>query len=119
MSFLHINTFSQDDILILHPCIGDTIDNIEKNKYLLFPEINDTLFRYAFIKHIGNEYLLYANLKNSNHEFVKQLDSLEIQLYAINIAKLNEYYSSLQNTQNDSLELERLMILIPTQKILK
>jgi hypothetical protein len=101
-----VYSFSQDSILILHPIIGEIIDNIEKRKYLLFTEIEDTAYSYAYIKYSDNKYYLNVTKTGTNAQYVKQLDSSEIHQYYINITKLNEYFSSFPN--KDSIEVSEI-----------
>ena len=100
--------FSQDSILILHPVIGEIIDNIEKKKYLLFTEIEDTVYSYAYIKFSDNKYYLNVSMTGPNAQYVKQLDTSEIHQYFINVVKLNEYFSNLANSDSiESSDIER------------
>ncbi len=89
-------SFSQDRIFVLHPFIGDTIDNNEKNKFLLFPEINDSYFRFGLIHLISNKkYLLYSYSDYNSIPKITEIDSLTIKEYARNIQKFIDYYTSL------------------------
>jgi hypothetical protein len=47
-------SFSQDKIFVLHPFVGDTIDNYEKNRFLLFPEMSDSIFFIGQVHHLSD-----------------------------------------------------------------
>ncbi len=94
--FISYFSFSQDKIFVLHPFIGDTIDNNEKNKFLLFPEINDSYFRFGLIHLISNKkYLLYSYPDYNSSPKISEIDSLTIKEYARNIQKFIDYYTRL------------------------
>jgi hypothetical protein len=89
-------SFSQDKIFVLHPFVGDTIDNYEKNKFLLFPEINDSYFRFGQIHLIDNKkYLLYSYSNYGSVPKISEIDSLTIKECAGSIQKYIDYYTSL------------------------
>ena len=94
-------SFSQDKIFVLHPFVGDTIDNYEKNKFLLFPEINDSYFRFGQIHFIANnKYLLYSFSDYNSIPKISEIDSLTIKEYARNIQKFIDYYTTLLKNPN-------------------
>lgn len=98
----------QDSIIIIHPQIGEIIDSSEKTDFLLFPEIPATYFKYGFIKNFDNTlYLCSFDLNDSIS--VRQIDTIEINQYKLNIDKLKVYYSNQQ--KNDSLEQIKTLIL--------
>ena len=73
-------SFSQDRIFVLHPFVGDTIDNYEKNRFLLFPEISDSTFFFGQIHHLSdNNYLLYAYSDFKAIPHISKIDSLTIK----------------------------------------
>jgi hypothetical protein len=89
-------SFSQDKIFVLHPFVGDTIDNYEKDKFLLFPEINDSYFRFGQIHLIADKkYLLYSYSDYGSNPKISEIDSSMIKEYAGNIQKFIDYYTSL------------------------
>ena len=88
--------FSQDRIFVLHPFIGDTIDNYEKNRFLLFPEMSDSSFFFGQIHHLSdNNYLLYAYSDYKAIPRISKIDSLTIKEYYLNIQKFIDYYKVL------------------------
>ena len=99
---------SQDSLFVLHPIVGEIIDQNEKIDYLLFPEINDSLFSYCQIKQIEDDFLVVSYLI-SDSIITIQLNISEINQYQKNIDKLYEYYSS--QFEEDSLENLKVLIL--------
>jgi hypothetical protein len=91
--------YAQDRIFILHPAVGDTIDITEKKKYLVFPEIDNAGFDYAFITQANRKYTARIVSKNGSVTFLNLSDSI-IDQYFYNIEKLNDYYAGLE--QRDS-----------------
>lgn len=92
-------SFSQEKIFVLHPFVGDTIDNYEKNKFLLFPEINDSYFRFGQIHLISDKkYLLYSYSDYNSIPKISEIDSLTIKEYAGSIQKYIDYYTGLLKT---------------------
>jgi hypothetical protein len=98
-------SFSQDKIFVLHPFVGDTIDNYEKNKFLLFPEINDSCFHFGLI-HLTSErkYLLYSYADAKSIPKIAEIDSSKIKEYAGNIQKFIDYYTTLLKNADFSLQ---------------
>ena len=98
---------AQENIFVLHPILGDTIDAVEKTDYLLFPEINDSIFNYCIIKNRIGWFNVCVYLKEDSI-ITFQLDSSEINQYKVNIDKLYDYYSNL--TTGDSLKDLKILI---------
>lgn len=102
-----LSVFSQKTIVILYPLIGDTIEQSEKQTFLLFPELKDSLFEYGQIFFEDGKYTLYTFSKSGNKQM--EVDSLKLQQYYINIEKLIAYHSYLENS--DSLKTVPLVIV--------
>ena len=82
------------DLLQLHPVVGDTIDSAEKMAFYLFPEIKDTAFIQGVIYAADSS--LYVNITEKN----KAIYKLDINLsflkeYRKNIEKLAMYYAKM------------------------
>jgi len=110
-------SYSQDSILVLHPVIGEIIDNFEKKKYLLFDEIEDADFNYALIKFSSNRYYLNLFRPDTNEPSVIQIDTSQIHQYYINVTKLNEYFFNLQNS--DSIDISDIETKMKEMKYYK
>lgn len=100
--------YSQNSPIVLHPLVGDTIDKNEKIKYLLFPEINASDFKYGTISRTGNGYVL-RYFDEKNNELSQSLDSSSFRQYRINLEKLNDYYSNQE--KGDTLKVREKSIL--------
>lgn len=57
---LTIKGFTQNSVFVLNPLVGDTIHQKDKVEYYLFPEINDSIYRYGYIKQNGDIYTIYV-----------------------------------------------------------
>lgn len=99
---------SQDNLFVLHPIIGEIIDRNEKIDYLLFPEINDSIFSYCQIKQVEDKFFVNSYL-SSDSIIIVQLNVSEINQYQKNIDKLYDYYSS--QPEADSLNDLKVLIL--------
>jgi len=99
---------SQDSLFVLHPIVGEIIDRNEKIDYLLFPEINDSIFNYCQIKQVKDKFLANSYLV-SDSIITVQLSISEINQYQKNIDKLYDYYSS--QPEEDSLSDLKVLIL--------
>jgi hypothetical protein len=99
---------SQDSLFVLHPLVGDVIDRNEKIDYLLFPEINDSLFSYCQIKQVEERFFVISHLV-SDSVITIQLNISEINQYNKNIDKLHEYYSS-QPDEDTLINLKALIL---------
>jgi hypothetical protein len=97
--FKEMLSLSQDNIAVLHPVVGKIIDNNEKTHYLSFPEIEDTVFNYGYIRQSENNYCLKYHLL-SGSVLSRIIDTAEIQQYRLNIEKLSAYYSYLLDSNS-------------------
>jgi hypothetical protein len=98
--FRFISCISQDSIFILHPAVGEIIDKNEKKQFYLFPEINDSNFKFCYIKTLKEGYLLYC-VFISDSVITNLIDTIKIQEYNTNINKLVEFYA--YEAKKDSL----------------
>lgn len=105
---LGIDCKSQESLFVLHPLVGEVIDRNEKIDYLLFPEINDSLFNYCQIKHVEDSYFVISHLV-SDSVITIQLNNSEINQYNKNIDKLFDYYSS-QPDEDTLINLKALIL---------
>lgn len=87
------HSYAQSNIYVLHPLVGDTIDNNEKLNYLLFKNINDSDFRYGVITHTNEAYLLKV-CSADNSVSIFQIDSTELKQYAEKLDKVAAYYAN-------------------------
>lgn len=101
--------YSQNKIYVLHPLVGDTIDNKEKLNYFLFKNINDSDFKYGVITHTKDEYLIKVCTTNNSVSTIR-IDSLELKQYVEKLDKVAAYYAnegkkdSIQNNTKPSVE---------------
>ncbi len=103
---LNLNVYSQKNLYVLHPLVGDTIDKIEKIQYMLFQEIADSNFRHCYLTFSDGEYFVNTcTLNGSIH--ITQVDSSLINRYKVNIEKLNQYY--LTRAKNDTGKIDKKM----------
>lgn len=105
-----VNGFAQNHLFILSPVVGDTIDRTEKLDYMLFPDVNDSTFKYCYITKSTNRYFVNT-VTQSDSVFVQEVDSLRIKSYQENIEKLSEYYSNLE--KQDSIKNAEKLTLMP------
>ena len=99
--FVCVSGYSQSNLFVLHPQVGDTISKTEKIKFVLFPEIDNQNFQSGTITYSAEGYFLHYKIQG-NEIATKQLSDSEINQYRINLDKLNEYYTNL--SKNDSLK---------------
>lgn len=92
---------AQKNIIGLHPIVGDTIDQNEKDLYFLFDNIDDSTFIEAYI-YQDNESLWLATKQRSG-KIIYEIDSQYITDNYNRIIKINEYYDYLSH--KDSIEI--------------
>jgi hypothetical protein len=97
--FVGFTSYSQDNLFVLHPLVGDTISQAEKIEFVLFPEINNEDFLSGTLTYSAEGYFLHYQTPG-NAITTKQISDLDINQYRINLGKLDEYYSNL--SKNDS-----------------
>jgi hypothetical protein len=91
---------AQERKYILHPAVGDTIDKEEKKKFLLFPNIENKNFNYAYFTIAKGKHLATISLAG-NDSLKMELSDSAIDQYYVNIEKLLIYYRSQES--RDSL----------------
>jgi hypothetical protein len=96
-------TNAQESTFILHPSVGDTISRFSKSKYLLFPEIKDSLFEYCNIKVQGQKFFVITHFINGTVT-ENEIQQSELNQYWYNIEKLNEYYVNKENQDTTVLK---------------
>lgn len=107
---LSLSGFSQEQLFVLHPVVGDTINQTEKMDYLLFPDIDHSDFKYGYIAQLTDGYFIHSFTWNDS-VITRQLDPTEMKQYRDNIDKLSAYFSnkakqdSVKNAQKLTLDL--------------
>ncbi len=101
--FVVFTCYSQNNLFVLHPLVGDTISQAEKIKFVLFPEISNEDFFNGTLTHSAEGYFLHYQTKG-NAITMKQISDSDINQYQINLGKLDEYYSNLN--KNDSTKIK-------------
>jgi len=96
--FLSGPGFSQH-IISLHPVIGDTITQSEAFDFYLFQDSAIGKFDYALIYKENNDRYRVMFYGDSISELI--IDSLQVDEYAQNIEKLNQYLMSKNNGNRD------------------
>jgi hypothetical protein len=91
------SSFAQDSLIVLHPSVGEKITLESKKKYLLFPEIRDSVFRFCEIRKKQGKYFMTTTFKNDSVS-TTEVSGEELYKNQQNIVTLDEYY----NSKNDS-----------------
>lgn len=98
---------AQGKIVCIHPEIGDTLNLKEKKNYLLFPEISNDDFSYAFIRYLHNSYYLCTYFETDSS--ISKIDTSDLSSYYKHIEKMSAYYTNKnKRSKTDSLNLRRL-----------
>lgn len=91
MAFV-ISSFSQNQLINIHPSVGTEIDKSEKLKYFLYPSIDDSCFisaQYSLME--DSSYIAIYSYRNDS--VVKQAISLiELEEVRLFITKFDNYY---------------------------
>lgn len=74
----------------LHPSVGDTLEQIEKLDYSLFPFIDNEPFDYGVIGFEGESFVLKIHTESANWK--QKLSQEQIIEAQQNIEKINAYY---------------------------
>jgi hypothetical protein len=90
---IQIQLKAQEEIVVLHPLIGEIIDKIEMDKYELFTEYRNDEIEY-FILNTNNEIISLIGMMGQQIIFKTEIGSTYISIQRENIEKLNNYYSS-------------------------
>ena len=99
---------SAQKLITLHPILGDTIDQREKETYLLFPAIEDSLFDYGLIMTDGMDYFLHNHY--STDITISILDSNQVTESYMIVEKLSTYFG--HRTHLDSVYQQESILLI-------
>jgi hypothetical protein len=91
--FFGLHSYAQSNVYVLHPLVGDTIDNKEKLQYLLFKNVNDSDFKYGVITHTKDAYFLKVCSANNSVSTI-QVDSTELKQYVEKLDKVAAYYAN-------------------------
>ncbi len=108
LSIVFIYTASAQKIIELHPILGDTIDQIEKETYLLFPAIEDSLFDYGYIMTDSIDYFLHFHSSTGINS--STIDSDQITEGYMMVEKLSTYFG--HKTNLDSVYRQESILLI-------
>lgn len=103
---LSFHCYSQDHLFVLHPLVGDTIDRNEKLTYFLFPEINDSDFKFCTITHFKSDYSINVHSINESVTF-KKLDSIEMRQAIVRLDKVMEYNANQE--KSDSIKSAKIL----------
>ena len=103
---LNISCFAQNDLFILHPLVGDTIDKNEKLNYFLFPKISNENFKYCFITHSDNQFFVNSHYVNDSVS-IQLVDTIELRQYIVNFNKFVAY--NLNKGEQDSLNKAKVL----------
>lgn len=103
---VQIQLKAQENIVVLHPLVGETIDINEMDKYMLFNEYRTDSIEY-FMLDTNNEISNLIGLKGQQIIFKTEIGSDYIAVQRENIEKLNKYYLSLSNTDSTSFSLSK------------
>ncbi len=101
--FSFVSVFSQN-IYILHPSVGDTIDQIERENYLLFNDIHTEDCRFIVIKETSDNYFIEC-INETEIVSVNKVEVAELNKYANNIDKIDKYWESLMLEEQTKDEL--------------
>jgi len=102
---LQISAFAQEQLIVLHPAVGDTIDRNERNVFLLFPEITNADFMTATIQLKTDK--LYLHVLSKSGLDAIEIDSIALKQNRDHVEKLLEYFAYLLKKENDLIEEDR------------
>lgn len=101
------NGISSQQIVQLHPVVGDTISYSEKVAFYLFPEITDSCFIEGLIFYEDSVFKVNV-IEKYKESYELAIDSIMLNRYQQNIEKLIDYYSRLE--VSDSLRKKQLLL---------
>lgn len=96
-----INLYSQNEFMLIHKSVGKQIDNEEKQKYFLYPTINDSLFISASYIEINDSVFAATYIFIGDSIKKENITIVELQEIRNFITKFDNYYSYQQ--EKDSL----------------
>lgn len=83
---------AQGNLFVMHPLLGDTIVKSEKLNYFLFPQINDSNFKYCTITQSPEGY--FANTHTLNDSvYITPIDSAQMRQTIVKLDLVMQYYS--------------------------
>ncbi|HAH25285.1 MAG TPA: hypothetical protein DCL77_16275 [Prolixibacteraceae bacterium] len=77
----------------MHSLVGDTIDRNEKLNYFLFPEINDSDFKFCTITPLKDEYAINIHTINESVT-IRKIDSIQMRQTILRLDKVAAYYAN-------------------------
>lgn len=92
------NCIAQNNVITIHPSVGDTIDRTEKIKYMLFEKIENDIYLFSVISRYKQDTTI-IHFKRSDTVKLKITDG-EIISIIYNIDRLNVYYNSGEATSS-------------------
>lgn len=101
---ISVGSKAQIAIYPLHPSIGDTLSQIEKLDYSLFPDIPNQTYDFGFITFEENNYVLNVLQKDKDSTKIILTQSMVVEAQQ-NIEKVNQYYrlkATLDSTKRSS-----------------
>lgn len=108
---LQIGAFTQEQLIVLHPSVGDTIDRNERNDFLLFPEITIPDFESATIHSKTDKFYLHVSSKSGLD--IIEIDSTTIKQSREHIEKLLKYFAYLVKKETSLDEDVKLRENVP------
>jgi len=106
--FVVFTSYSQNNLFVLHPLVGDTISQAEKIKFVLFPEINNEDFLSGTLTHSAERYFLHYQTPG-NVINTRQISDQDINQYQVNLGKLDEYYSNLSKDDSTKSKVKSVV----------
>lgn len=95
---------AQKNTIALHPVIGDTIDQAELNKYLLFNQYSNDSIDYMILKEENSLYYLLGYHYNNLILKTEVNEDLLLSQKA-NIEKLNKYFSTANDKDSINVDI--------------
>lgn len=100
---ISLSVFSQDELIVLHPVVGDTIDRQEQRNFVLFSDLLDQDFTTATIHFNNVKYVMHINsVSGLKLVDIKEEDIVENSKH---VDKLVKYFEFLVE-KKDSLDID-------------
>ena len=103
MTICSLAAAAQEQIYVLHPVLGDTIDRNEVEKYYLFKDYTLDSVDY-FILYKNKEFFTLIGMSDNATVVNRKLSNEEVLLKKEQVEKLNNYYIS--ELKKDSSKLD-------------
>lgn len=97
---------AQEQIYVLHPVLGDTIDRNEVEKYYLFKDYTLDSVDY-FILYKNKEFFTLIGMSDNATVVNRKLSNEEVLLKKEQVEKLNNYYISEQKKDSSKLDFSK------------